>query len=568
MSNRSVALYNAVLGDVEGYLPFGPVGLGDIPPDASYKQFASSYLVSSVIRKWIPRESSKQDAAAKEKFLAANKSCMDWRLTLESEADRELWGSFLREMDDFWHPGGDLLVQSYYDLVGSGRTGPGAAIGARGESLYAKLFSSQHTVTSPLLNQMFRDYHEWFPPFSEGLCQAYEAVGFPRIVSGSRSSFVPKTDAISRMICVEPSLNIYLQLGLGEIISRRLKAYGIRLDSQWEVNQRLACQGSSDGSISTIDLESASDSISLGLCEACLPSWAFALLCELRSPWTEIGKSQVRLGMVSTMGNGFTFPLQTAIFMCIIRAAYRVSGTLPEAEVGNSWSVFGDDLICASGEISRYVLRLLSLCGFRINSSKTFLEGRFRESCGTDWLNGQPVRPVFIKKMDTKQDIFVAINALNEWSAKTGIFLPISIGLLLSWLKPEFRTQTVPFEENMDAGLRVPFSLSHRRGVDQNLSRLYVCDRPVALTVRADEWGIRTPRGVKELHLNPNGLWVSFLYGELVDGLIMVRHDRVRYRPKLGCSPRWDYMPNVRRPIGSRFTWQQWVTAVERNLQP
>jgi hypothetical protein len=53
------------------------------------------------------------------------------------------------------------------------------------------------------------------------------------IVEGNRLDFVPKNDDISRSICVEPTLNMFFQLGFADILNSRLKEFaGIDLENQ------------------------------------------------------------------------------------------------------------------------------------------------------------------------------------------------------------------------------------------------------------------------------------------------------------------------------------------------
>jgi hypothetical protein len=449
------ALLLAISKDLEAVTPFGPVGLGAMPPDASYKQFVSSYLLSNVIRKWRPKDSRKADENAKEKFLASNKKCKNWRLQFDKESDRMLVGEFQRELDDFFHPDGLPLISSYSQIFENSRVGPGSAVGARGFSFYAKFFASRLTTTSLDLNFAFRGCVAKFPRLDEAVANCRQSLGEPLVVDGSRISFAPKTQDCSRLICVEPSLNMFFQLGLGAILEDRLRSqFRLDLSNQPLMNQRLARYGSLTGRFSTIDLSSASDSISLKMCRRFLPRWFYYLLVKLRSPVTQLGNQTVRLNMMSTMGNGFTFPLQTILFSCLIRAAYRVSGLCIHDRSPN-WACFGDDLIVEASAF-RNTCRLLSLLGFTTNDAKTFFEGPFRESCGTDWFYGQPVRPVFVKKLDSLQDIFVAVNLLNEWSAFTGIPLPEGVNYLLSGIRKDVSLFFVPFQENNEAGLRVP----------------------------------------------------------------------------------------------------------------
>jgi hypothetical protein len=560
------ALFLALSKDLGAYTPFGPVGLGDMPPEASYKQFVSSYLLSNITKKWYPKDTRRADENAKEKFLASNKKCKDWRLRVEMESDRELIGEFQRELDDFFHPGGLLLVPNMFELLEHARVGPGSAVGARGFSLYAKLFSSQLTTTSLDLDFAFRGYIARFPRFDEAVANCRQILGEPLIVEGSRCSFAPKTTDCSRMICVEPSLNMYYQLGLGAVLEARLRdQFRLDLATQPQMNRRLAQYGSKTGRFATIDLSSASDSISLRMCKRFLPKWVYYLLVRLRSPVTRIGDQTVRLNMMSTMGNGFTFPLQTIIFSSLIRAAYRVSGF--EIHDSNpNWACFGDDLIVEAG-CFRNVCRLLDLLGFVRNSAKTFNEGPFRESCGTDWYFGQPVRPVFVKKLDSLQDIFVSINLLNEWSSYTGIPLIEGISYLMSGIRRDLGRFYVPYIENNESGIRVPsICLSKSTKFDMNYSRIYRPFRAIPKRIMIGEEAIVVPRGIKDLIFNPQGLEISFLYGEVECYALNVRQSHVRYSQRRNVIPWWDYFPITDSYYGKEFDWQQWETAVLINM--
>jgi hypothetical protein len=354
---------------------------------------------------------------------------------------------------------------------------------------------------------------------------------------------------------------MFYQLGLAAHLERRLGEYfGIHLAKQPNVNHTLAREGSISGKYSTIDLSSASDSISLRLCELIFPKWFFELLLVLRSRTCEIGSQQVPLFMVSTMGNGFTFPLQTIIFSAIVKAVTNIFG-----DTTWGWSCFGDDIICRK-EIYNRLISYLALFNFKVNPDKTFSEGPFRESCGSDWFNGQPVRPVFCRKLDTPYDIMVTLNQLNEWSAYTGIPLRNSVRVLFRSLAPKFRN-FVPFDSSYDSGIRVPLALLNKVSYDRNLSFVFKTweRRPSKISVL--EGGIRAPDGFsKSLWYNPPGLYCSFLFGELRSLNIMVRHDRKMFRMRLRCSPYWDYIPTGSRINGMRLSWQQWETAVAINL--
>jgi len=560
------AIFDAVASDVKEYSPFGPVGLGEIPPDADYKQFVSTCLLFNLTRKWKEKNTVQADNAALSQFLASNKKCEDWTLPKVNELEYLLLGLFREELYLFFHPGGQMLFDSYEQVLDNSRCGPGSAVGAKGTSFYAKFFSSPLAMTSESLYLVYSAYTARSPRTCEALKISRNILGDPVVVHGSRVSFAPKTRDVSRMICVEPSLNMYFQLGLGALLEGRLRGrFNIDLSTQPAINRRLAYAGSKTGRFATIDLSSASDSISLGLCKEFLPDWVFDTLMEIRSPSTQVGSERVSLNMMSTMGNGFTFPLQTILFSCLVRAVYRFYG-IRIGRGRRDWAVFGDDIIVRS-ECFRLVIRLLELLGFSPNSKKTFSEGPFRESCGADWFYGQPARPVFLKKLDSLQDIMVAINLLNEWTADTGIPLPEGVRCLVEGIRVDIRRLYVPFIENNDSGIRCPSILLDESHNKRRFgSRVYRAFRSVPKVIRVGDGYLKVPRGVKELIYNPAGLELSFLFGELSEYVIPVRHDRVAYSSRECIIPYWDYYTPRDDLFRGRSFWQHWESAVAINL--
>jgi hypothetical protein len=566
MSLSPVVLYNAVYSDVCLHLFKDESRPAYEVPGASYKQVAAEGLIRSLLKKWTYENTSKADTNAKEKFLTFNKKCKDWSLRLEWWKDDLLFEYFLNEVDDFLHPGGRMLFDSYYYILEAGRTGPGSSLAANGQSMYAKLFSSPLSATSESLYLMYSAYIRLFPEWANAENIRYAHYGSPVYVNSSRSSFVPKSQDISRMICTEPNLNMFFQLGLGNLIEERMKrSFNIDLSTQPFINQQLARRGSIDGQFSTIDLSSASDSISLALCRRVFPDWFYKTLLELRSPNTILDRDSVRLDMVSTMGNGFTFPLQTAIFSCLIRAAYRSCGLHVDDKGTKNWGCFGDDLI-VDKRAYHSVTRLLSILGFEVNSSKTFPEGHFKESCGADWFLGQPCRGVYIRRLTTPQDIFVAINLLNDWSSSTGIPLQTGIHYLVSGLSKKEKSFLVPFDENNDAGIRVPSLLLPATTVDPNGSYLYRVFRAVPKVIRIGDGTIHVPVKHKKLIYNPSGLLIAYLRGEVKSGMITVRQSRTLYRSKRRCTPFWDYLPAGTSLNGCEVDWMRWETALLSNL--
>ncbi len=214
-----------------------------------------------------------------------------------------------------------------------------------------------------------------------------------KIVRGNRFSTVPKDASKHRGIGVEPSLNISYQLAVGKILKRKLMKIGIDLKHGQSTHRDRALAASVTGLDATIDLSNASDNICYRLVKLLLPQEWYELLDSLRSPMTKVKGKWVKLEKFSSMGNGYTFELESLIFSALVRGAVRRGS-------GKTHRVFvyGDDIICPV-EDSVAVLGVLKFFGFTPNNNKTFLDGLFRESCGGDFFYGMPVRAHFIENL-------------------------------------------------------------------------------------------------------------------------------------------------------------------------
>lgn len=212
-------------------------------------------------------------------------------------------------------------------------------------------------------------------------------------------AFVPKNCKTFRSVMTEPTLNAMLQAGYGRHIKKRLLAVGQDLSDQSR-NQRLARSGSLTGELATLDLSSASDTIAKSLVEHLLPYDWYVALSECRTPTCLVGKEELSLEKFSSMGNGFTFPLQSLIFWALVDSCQEAKGMV---------SVYGDDIICPSVSVPR-VLELFSSIGFSINTKKSYWTGPFRESCGADYYLGVSVRPFYQKSLVSNETLFALHN--------------------------------------------------------------------------------------------------------------------------------------------------------------
>lgn len=225
------------------------------------------------------------------------------------------------------------------------------------------------------------------------------------IVRGNRFTSVAKDNTKDRGICIEPSGNLFLQLAVGDALKRRCKRAGVDLLYAQDKHRSVACLASLTGAMATIDLSSASDTVSHSLVKFLFPTEWYDLLFSLRCTTTQVDGKTVFLEKFSSMGNGFTFELETLIFASL---AYAVGA----GDFGSDFHVFGDDLIVPD-HIVADLKAILSYCGFVINENKTFIDGPFRESCGGDFFLGIPVRAHYVKNQPSApSDWIILANGL------------------------------------------------------------------------------------------------------------------------------------------------------------
>jgi len=221
--------------------------------------------------------------------------------------------------------------------------------------------------------------------------------------------FVPKTMKTPRVIAIEPSCMQFVQQGLMRflvpLIERGSPLTAGRINfSDQTVNQRLALESSRTGRLATLDMKEASDRVSYAHAKAlfaALPHmWEAIDACRSRSARLPDG-TVVPLKKFASMGSALCFPVEAlAFFVAIVAIRLRERG-LPVThnaikKYGREVYVYGDDLIVPADEAESICVGLEAF-GFKVNSRKSFWNGKFRESCGTDAYDGQDVTPVYCR---------------------------------------------------------------------------------------------------------------------------------------------------------------------------
>lgn len=285
------------------------------------------------------------------------------------------------------------------DFIDSCNWGPGAStLITRRDATYPSKFDVERQITP----QAYDFVKDWFH-------LAYPNWVFTmEIHSSSKIVTVPKNAKTDRVIAIEPGLNLWFQKGIGSLIRRRLRGIGIDLNDQRH-NQRLARLGSLFGELSTVDFSAASDTISFELVRELLPSHWFNLLNSFRSNVGSLDGTLVNFHKFSSMGNGYTFELESLIFYALAEACCFQLG-IEDPTI----SVFGDDVIIPSQAFDLFDSVSADL-GFTVNRAKSYSTSYFRESCGSYYWRGADIKPIFQKEpLNGKTSILKAANNIRR----------------------------------------------------------------------------------------------------------------------------------------------------------
>lgn len=334
----------------------------------------------------LPLNINRSEVALK-KFLDAEEKCRKMNTLLRSSAtleyktkvDGRLYFEVARKVAEVLGPCPSL------DELDFG-FGPGANVGLSRLTSVRRKLSANPTCTAnawKYVKYLQESYPHW-----NCLKKVIPAMH-------GKLTFVPKNAKTDRSIVVEPMVNTFLQKGVGLYLKARLQKFGVNLKNQ-KRNQELARKGSLDGSLATIDLSSASDTISREVVAAILPIDWWVLLEDLRTHEVKLPDGRVIvLQKFSSMGNGFTFELESLIFFCLAKVV------CPDGIV----SIYGDDIIIPSTHYNVMAYALHQF-GFDINPSKSFWTGKFRESCGKDYFGGIDVRPCYVEDRLSIKELF------------------------------------------------------------------------------------------------------------------------------------------------------------------
>lgn len=226
-----------------------------------------------------------------------------------------------------------------------------------------------------------------------------------------RVSLVPKTQKGPRVIAIEPCCMQYVQQSvrseLYNVLERaHISAGHVNFRDQ-SINRGLALTASKDELLATMDLSEASDRVINDLASHMFdsnPDLRDAIqACRSTHALLPDGTVIGPLKKFASMGSALCFPVEAMYFYTICVLALLDCRKLPVTyascyKVSRDVYVYGDDLIVPR-KWAVVVADYLHKYHCKVNMSKSFWNGKFRESCGMDAYNGVSVTPTYVRKL-------------------------------------------------------------------------------------------------------------------------------------------------------------------------
>jgi len=188
-------------------------------------------------------------------------------------------------------------------------------------------------------------------------------------------------------------------------------------------NREMARTGSHSGELATLDLSEASDRVSKQHVDHLLArhSALHGAVMACRSSKAAVPDyGVIPLAKFASMGSALCFPVEAMVFLTVIFVGIQKELRMPLSrevlikDFLGQVRVFGDDIIVPK-EYVLTVVHELENFGFRVNVHKSFWTGRFRESCGKEYYDGEDVSIVRIREIlpRQRQDVIGVISTVS-----------------------------------------------------------------------------------------------------------------------------------------------------------
>lgn len=302
-----------------------------------------------------------------------------------------------------------------------------------------------------------------------------------------QTNFVHKTYKTDRDTFKSFVADLALQCGYGDTLTESLKVNGYDISVLPDTHKVLAKIGSVNGLTATFDMKGGSNNVFTELGKFLLPEPVFESLIASRNHRVQVEDDILNLPIMATAGNGFCFPLETIVFLSLQMGVCASFGLKPKVKKKHGLfgplrqrrsylvindeafrrvcSTYGDDVIIPSVFASRFI-DTFSILGIRLNLDKSFWTGKFRESCGGHFLDGQDVNCFNSKTIPTLENTLETKNFLN------GIYTFGYCNNNNNWRHPSLRrlwhgileiSEGIPVNHgpNGDLGVIVPWPVSY-----------------------------------------------------------------------------------------------------------
>jgi hypothetical protein len=222
----------------------------------------------------------------------------------------------------------------------------------------------------------------------------------------ARLIWVPKTAKGPRLIAAEPTSHQWCQqLILRFLFDQCRKHFGTSFIDFKDQSKSgaLVLKASLDRELATVDLSDASDRLTCWTVERIMRTNP-SLLKALHAARTRYIRDQISdipsflsLRKFASQGTATTFPVMSLVMLCIALGCSlgdtdRVTWARLK-ELRTRVRVFGDDIIIPRHGYEQLV-RAMDLLQLKVNVAKSYVNGHFRESCGTDGYMGYDITPV------------------------------------------------------------------------------------------------------------------------------------------------------------------------------
>ena len=221
----------------------------------------------------------------------------------------------------------------------------------------------------------------------------------------SRLICVPKTAKGPRLIAAEPTSHQWCQQLLLKFLFYQCREhFGVHFIDfkDQQKSGDMVLEASLNRNLATVDLSDASDRLTCWTVERIMrtnPSLLKALhAARTRYIRDEVSdeKSFLSLRKFASQGTATTFPVMSLVMLCIALGStlgYHERVTWPKIrELRSRVRVYGDDIIIPTYGYERLV-RAMDLLQLKVNIAKSYVNGHFRESCGTDGFRGYDITP-------------------------------------------------------------------------------------------------------------------------------------------------------------------------------